>query len=144
MISLASRSATFLPVLLNKYAVVSPVIPPPTTQTSTSKFSSNVGYLSSVSESSQYDCASSGKDVFFIMVCLQKNNILSISVSCFGENIHDDCVRFGTFHDNGRYDFLLCLFCRVFMKTGTINFYYDRFLTLHILRELKQTFSNHF
>src|SRR5699024_12027490 len=65
MISLASSRATFLPALLNTYAVVNPVIPPPTTQTSTSKFSSKVGYFSNVTESSQYDCASSGKDVFF-------------------------------------------------------------------------------
>src|SRR5699024_9816819 len=90
MISLASRSATFLPVLLNTYAVVSPVIPPPTTQTSTSKFSFKVGYFSNDTESSQYDCASSGKDVFFVIVCLQ-NSFLLISLSCFGINILVNC-----------------------------------------------------
>src|SRR5699024_11486950 len=79
MISLASSRATFLPALLNTYAVVNPVIPPPTTQTSTSKFSSKVGYFSNVTESSQYDCASSGKDVFFVIVCLQ-NSFLLISL----------------------------------------------------------------
>src|SRR5699024_12541929 len=96
MTSLASIRATFLPALLNTYAVVNPVIPPPTTQTSTSKLSSKVGYFSNVTESSQYDCASSGKDVFFVIVCLQ-NSFLLISLSCFSLNIHGDCDHLGDF-----------------------------------------------
>src|SRR5699024_2389256 len=58
--SLASNKATVNPLDARRYAVVIPVIPPPATATSTSRFSCKCGYFNNSFVSIQYDVCFSG------------------------------------------------------------------------------------
>src|SRR5699024_11518005 len=76
--SSASTRTTDLPFFASSYAAVTPVIPPPTTQTSTCKWLSNVGNFGSFVDALQYEKESLGMFEFSFVIVYRSFFIYSL------------------------------------------------------------------